>query len=564
MTTNGQSDNRSGGVVLRVRGLTVSYPRPRGERPAAAVTGVDLEVRAGEIVALIGESGSGKTTVINAIFGLLPPEATVQATHTAIDGRSVETRQRRLMRSVRGRLVGLVPQDPTVALDPVQRVGAQVAEALSIHQVVPRAQRGERVLELLADAGLPEPARVARCYPHELSGGMRQRVLIAIALACRPPLLVADEPTSALDAVVQRRLLDHLAGLAARRGIGMLLVTHDLALAAERADQVVVLQAGRIVERGAASAVFAAPRHPYTRSLLAAQPRGTVPAAVRPRPAKPAATGPGAEAAELVAAGVSRVFPGRRRNEPVVALDRVDLAVRRGETHGLVGESGSGKSTLARLLLRLDTPSAGTVHFAGTDVTARRGRELRDFRRRVQLVAQNPYAAIDPRYTAAEAIAEPLRAFGLADGDTRRRRVAELAEQVALPRALLTRHARELSGGQCQRIAIARALAAQPDIVVCDEVVSALDVTVQAQILRLLTDLQGALGVGYLFISHDLAVVADFAGRMSVMRHGRIVESGAVADVTARPRHPYTRELLESAPRLLPAARPIEERTPPR
>jgi peptide/nickel transport system ATP-binding protein len=538
------------GTVLEVRGLTVSYPKGRGRGGPAvrAVAGVSLDVRAGEIVALVGESGSGKTSIINAVLGLLPAAAQVAADDITIAGQPVD---RRRMRAVRGRLAGLVPQDPAVALDPVQRVGNQVAEALAVHRVVPRRLRTARVIELLAAAGLAEPARVARAYPHELSGGMRQRVLIAIAIACGPPLLVADEPTSALDALVQRRLLDHLTGLVAGGRVGMLLVTHDLAMAAERADRLLVLHRGELAEEGPAGRVFQAPEHPYTRQLLAARPG----LAVRPGPAETGSSQT-AGAGGLTASGLGKAYPGRGRRQPVLALDGVDLTVRRGETHGLVGESGSGKSTLARLLLRLEPPTSGSVSFDGADITARSGRDLREFRRRVQLVAQNPYAAIDPRYTAAEAIAEPLRAFRLGRRDQRGRRVAELADQVALPRALLGRPARQLSGGQCQRVAIARALACEPDIVVCDEAVSALDVTVQAQILALLAELQARLGVGYLFISHDLAVVADIASRVSVMRAGRIVETGHTRQVIETPSHPYARALVAAAPHPLPPARP--------
>ncbi|GAB2943066.1 dipeptide ABC transporter ATP-binding protein [Nonomuraea fastidiosa] len=517
-----------GGELLRVSGLRVSY------RGGPAVRGVDLTVGEGEIVAVVGESGSGKSTTAHAVLGLLPAGAAITGGSVLFAGEDLVRAGRRRMRRIRGREIGLVPQDPMVSLNPVMRVGAQVAETLLVHGMAERREARERAVELLGEVGLPDPEACARRYPHELSGGMRQRVLIAIALAAGPRLLIADEPTSALDVTVQRQILDHLTALTRRSGTAVLLITHDLALAAERADRVFVLHEGRSVESGSAAVILRAPDHPYTRRLVANAPSL---AAAPSRPAVPASGEP-----LLSMEGVTKTFGD------VTAVDDVTLSVGRGETLALVGESGSGKSTLALMALCLLPPTRGRVVFDGQDVAAGGRAALRRFRRRVQPVFQDPYSSLDPRRSVGDSVAEPLRAFGVGDRAARRARVAELLDRVALPASIARRRPAELSGGQRQRVAIARALALGAELVVCDEPVSALDVTVQAQVLDLLAGLQAELGLSYLFISHDLAVVRQVADRVAVMRAGRIVEHGPAADVLGEPRHPYTRALLDAVP----------------
>ncbi|GAA4202007.1 dipeptide ABC transporter ATP-binding protein [Actinocatenispora rupis] len=532
--------------LLDIRNLTVAYG------PRTVLRGVDLTVRSGEVVALVGESGSGKTTLAHAVVGLLPRGGRITGGQVRLDGIDLTGLGERSLRAVRGARIGFVPQDPGVALNPLRRVGDQVAEALVVHSAAPSGGRRalrERAVALLSEAGLPDAAAQARRHPHELSGGMRQRVLIAAALACRPPLVIADEPTSALDVTVQRRVLDHVGALTRGLGTAVLLVTHDLALAAERADRVLVMSDGVLVEEGPAS-MFAptrpravvgpgptvdtgtVPRHPYTRRLVAASPAYAPDRPERPAPARTL----------LAATGL------RREYGSTVALSDVDLTVGIGETVGLVGESGSGKSTTARLVARLERADSGRIVLDGADVTAARGTTLRAVRRRVQVVHQNPYGALDPRWRIGPIVAEPLRAFGIGDRAARRNRVAELLDQVALPADVARRRPTELSGGQRQRVAIARALALRPDLVICDEPVSALDVSVQAQILDLLDELQRELGLAYLFISHDLSVVRRVCDRIVVLRAGRVVETGPTTRVFHHPTHPYTRELLAAVP----------------
>ena len=528
--------------LLQVEDLRVSYATAGGLVPA--VRGVSLAVEPGEVVAIVGESGSGKSTLAHAVAGLLPGSGRVDAGRVTLAEQELSGLSERAWRTVRGRRVGLVPQDPGVALNPVQRVGAQVAEVLTVHGLADRRSAPARAVELLAEAGLPDAAARARQYPHELSGGMRQRVLIAIGIAARPQLLVADEPTSALDATVQRQILDRLDELVRATGTAVLLITHDLGVAADRADRLVVMQAGRVVEEGPVREVLAAPRDEYTRRLLDSAP-GLHLDAVRDRPAP--RPGTLVEVRDLV-----KEFPlGRGR---IRAVDGVSFTIARGETLALVGESGSGKSTTARLVLRLADPTSGTVLFDGTDITRVRGRAWRELRRRAQLVYQNPYASLDPRFSIAEVIAEPLRAFRVGDARSRRARAAELLDRVALPETVLDRRPAELSGGQRQRVAIARALALSPDLVVCDEPVSALDVSVQAQVLELLADLQADAGLAYLFISHDLAVVRRIAHRVGVLRDGRLLELAPTEQLFAAPQHDYTRELLAAI-----AGRRLEE-----
>lgn len=542
-------------ALLEVRGLSVSY-RTRGGT-VRAVRGVDLDVRPGQITAVVGESGSGKSTTAHAITRLLAANGSIDAGTVRFGRHDLTALSERELRTVRGARIGLVPQDPTVSLNPVKRIGEQVAEVLRIHGLATRRSAPSAAIAILDRAGLPDAATRARQYPHELSGGMRQRALIAIAIAAKPQLIIADEPTSALDVTVQRVILDHLQHLTEESGTAVLLVTHDLGVAADRAQRLVVMTEGRVVETGRTRDILDNPQHAYTRQLLAGAPSLT---STRPRathlatpsraPHSASATAPGeaplVEARNLVKEFRLPAAEGAART--LRAVDDVSLTLHRGRTLALVGESGSGKSTTARLVLRLADPTAGSILFDGADVTTARGAQARQLRRRAQLIYQNPYTSLDPRFSIGEVITEPLRAFRVGDRASRLARARDLLDRVALPGSLLGRRPAELSGGQRQRVAIARALALSPDLVVCDEPVSALDVSVQAQVLDLLAELQADTGVAYLFISHDLAVVRQIAHEVAVMRSGRIVETGTADDLFTRPRHAYTRELLAAIP----------------
>lgn len=529
--------------LLSVDGLDVSFG---GQ---AAVRGLDLSVLPGQTVAVVGESGSGKSTTAAAILGLLPPGGRITGGRIVFDGVDISAADRRAMRGIRGRQIGYIPQDPMTNLNPVWKVGFQIREALRANTSDSRTR--QRAVELLAAAGMPDPAKQAERYPHQLSGGMCQRALIAIGLAGRPRLLIADEPTSALDVTVQRQVLDHLQRLTADLGTALLLITHDLALAAERAESVVVVHRGTVVESGAARAILRSPQHEYTRRLVAAAPALAVRGGARSRPA---AVRPDDAADDiLVASGLTKVYRESRgvpwRRSEFRALDAVSFRLRRGSTLAIAGESGSGKSTLARMVLGLLPPTAGTVVFDGTRIDDAMPRDAQlAFRRRVQPVFQNPYSSLDPMYSVFRAIEEPLRIHRVGDRRQRAQAVHRLVDQVALPSSVLDRLPRELSGGQRQRVAIARALALRPAVLVCDEAVSALDVLVQAQILDLLADLQTELGLAYLFISHDLAVIRQIADDVLVMRAGRVVEQAPTEELFTRPGHEYTRQLLDAIP----------------
>src|SRR5882757_2359264 len=520
----------------------------------AVVHGVDLRVMPGERVAVVGASGSGKSTTAHAVMGLLPGSGRITGGRILLRGEDVTHAGEARLRRLRGREVGLVPQDPMSNLNPVLRVGRQVAETLVTHGLANRRAAAARAVEIMGEVGLPEPERRARQYPHEFSGGMRQRLLIAIALACRPALLIADEPTSALDVTVQQQILDRLDTLTRELGTAVLLVTHDLGLAVERADRVVVLDEGRVVESGSAREVLTAPRHEYTRRLVAAAPSisATVLTEPEPEPASERASaadgGPVPLPPVLRLEGVSKEFHIRGRGGVLRAVDDVSFEVRRGRTTAVVGESGSGKTTVARMVLGLVPVTTGTIRLDGDDIVGMRGARLRAARRAMQPVFQDPYGSLDPTFSVERLVAEPLRIFKAGDKAGRAARVRELLDQVALPVSTAHRYPNELSGGQRQRVAIARALALDPALVVCDEAVSALDVLVQDQILRLLRNLQDELGVSYLFISHDLAVVREISHEVVVMKQGQAVEQGPVAQVLGAPKAEYTRRLLAAVP----------------
>ncbi len=580
-------------VVLRIRDLNVTFTTGSGEVPA--VRGIDLEVRRGRVVALVGESGSGKSVTSLSVLGLLPSTAQVTGSVELADGgrlRDVVATPEDQLVDLRGRVASMVFQEPMTALNPTMTLGDQIAEAVLNHELVPRAVAQDRAVELLRSVGIPDQERRARQYPHELSGGQRQRVVIAIALACEPQLIVADEPTTALDVTVQAEILDLLRELVAEHGTALLLVTHNMGVVADIADEVAVMSGGRIVEHGLVEQVLLDPAHEYTRTLLdavpAAPPASTV---VRGSSAdrgsglsRPVSTGSAnagevstgsthvgevstsgqdstggpADEREIVLdlRGVSLDY--RVQGRHVRAVDGLDLTVRAGEMLGLVGESGSGKSTAGRACLGLLTPSEGEVRLLGTSISRARGRARRRLLADVGVVFQDPGGSLDPRKLVGESIAEPLAIHGRdgrrLSGAERQARVRELLDAVRLPAGAERRYPHEFSGGQRQRIGLARALALRPRLLVADEPTSALDVSVQAEVLQVLRDLHEELGFGCLFISHDLGVVHELTDRVAVLRSGRLVESGPTAEVFRAPRELYTAELLASVPTPDPAA----------
>ena len=567
--------------LLEVTDLAVGFQTMDGQVQAVRKAGFSLG--AGQTLAIVGESGSGKSTTAMAVIGLLPGNGKVTAGSIRFDGRELVGLAESKMRAIRGRAIGLVPQDPMSNLNPVTKVGTQVAETLLVHGMATSKDVDRKVVEVLTAAGLPDAAERAKQYPHEFSGGMRQRALIAIGLACRPRLLIADEPTSALDVTVQRTILDQIGRMTDELGTSVLLITHDLGLAAERASELVVMHRGEVVETGPARQLLEDPQHPYTQSLVRAAPSV---AAVRLSPgafAAPASqrlhlaetgsaggaesagsalavateSGPEAERTEETYANtpniveirdLNKVYKIRGKAGDFHAVRNVSLEIPRGRTVAIVGESGSGKTTTARMLLKLITPTSGTMTFDGVDIASLEKKTLRSFRQRVQPIFQDPYSSLDPMFTIERILEEPLKTYKRGDRAERAARVRELMEQVALPASMLRRYPAELSGGQRQRVAIARALALNPELIVCDEPVSALDVLVQAQILKLLGDLQRDLGLSYLFISHDLAVVRLISDYVCVMKDGELVEAASSEEVFQNPRHPYTRKLLASIP----------------
>jgi len=559
-----QTPNEGAAPLLDIRDLQVDF-RAQG-KSVPAVRGVSLTVYPGQTVAIVGESGSGKSTTAAAVLGLLPGTGKVTGGQILFDGQDLATASRRDFEKIRGSGVGLVPQDPNTNLNPVWRVGFQIRETLQANGAAKRGDARKRAIALLSEAGMRDADKRVNQFPHEYSGGMRQRALIAIGLACRPKLLIADEPTSALDVTVQRQILDHLEELTTELGTAVLLITHDLGLAAERASHLVVMYKGRVVESGPALQILQDPHHEYTKRLVRAAPSLAARRAdgelVGDQALQPKVTGTSAESSldvssgpqdVLVAANLVKDFPIRgavpfRGGSTFRAVNDVSFTLRRGTTTAVVGESGSGKSTVARMVLGLLEATSGTVHFDGKDVTSLRGAAAKEFRRRVQPVFQNPYGSLDPMYSIYRAIAEPLNIHGIGDKSSRTARVKELLDLVALPQSVMQRFPNELSGGQRQRVAIARALALNPEVVVCDEAVSALDVLVQAQILTLLRDLQNELGLSYLFITHDLAVVKEIAHNVIVMARGEVVDSGPTEQVYENPTSDYTRLLIDAIP----------------
>ncbi|WP_369205117.1 dipeptide ABC transporter ATP-binding protein [Streptomyces sp. PU-14G] len=610
--------------LLSVEDLHLSIAgrdRTGAERTVHALDGVSLQLAPGEALGLVGESGSGKTMTALSVLGLLPPGARITSGRVLLEGTDLAAAPDQVLRGIRGEAVGVVFQDPLSSLNPTMTIGAQVAEPLLLHRKVSRAEARERAVETLRLVGLGQPGERMRNYPHQLSGGMRQRVAIAMALVCEPKLLIADEPTTALDVTTQHQILELIGELRTRLGMALILVSHDLGVIARRVDRVAVMYAGKVAEQAPVGQLFTSPRHRYTQALFDAlperaagtgRPLATIPGlppsltgppagcrfaprcahatdtcrteepAPRPaddeglhtyacfhpagptaraapageaRPAKDAPASPGAEADVLLDLdGVrkeyalhSSPFTRRRSRRRVSAVAGVSLTVRRGETFGIVGESGCGKSTLGRLAVGMEEPTGGSVRFEGGDLATWDRAGLRAHRRRVQLMFQDSYAAMDPRMRVGAILREPLVIQGVGDRAAQEERVRELLDEVGLERGAVHRYPHEFSGGQRQRLGLARALALSPSLVVADEPVSALDVSVQAQILNLMRDLQREKGLSYLFISHDLAVVRYLADRVGVMYLGALVETGPAAEVFARPLHPYTRGLLETA-----------------
>ncbi|WP_296133532.1 ABC transporter ATP-binding protein [uncultured Corynebacterium sp.] len=522
--------------LLTVRDLNVSYATGRGD--VMAVQGVNLAVHPGQMTAIVGESGSGKTTSAMATIGLLPSNATIDAGTITFAGRDITSLGRREWRELRGRRIGLIPQDPNNSLNPLKTIGASVEEGMSIHGIGSAAERKARALELLERVGIDEPERRYQQYPHELSGGMKQRVLIAAAVALEPDLIIADEPTSALDVTVQKIILDLLDDMRAELGMGILFITHDLAVAGDRADRVVVMESGQLREEGLAATVLTNPRHDYTKRLLADAPSLTVADVARTGATTPRATGE-----PLV-----RVEGLTQRFGDFTAVDDISFTVAKGSTHALVGESGSGKTTTGRSIAMFNTPTAGSITVGGRNIVGLRGKALREERNNIQLVYQNPYGSLDPKQSIGQTVAEPLRNLKGASASTAKAKAKEFLDLVALNPDYYDRRPRELSGGQRQRVAIARAMIVEPELVILDEAVSALDVTVQAQILRLLSNLQKELGLTYIFISHDLAVVNQISDTVSVLSHGKQVESGPTEQVFSNPQSEFTRQLLDAIP----------------
>ena len=589
--------------LLKITDLEVTFTSSTGVVPA--VRGANLTIYPGQTVAIVGESGSGKSTTAAAVIGLLPGTGKVAGGKIEFDGRDITNLTTKQWVELRGSGIGLVPQDPMSNLNPVLRVGTQVKEALLANNVVPRSEAGQRVTALLEEAGLPDAERRAKQYPHEFSGGMRQRALIAIGMAAHPKLLIADEPTSALDVTVQRRILDHLGKLTTEMGTAVLFITHDLGLAAERAEQLVVMHRGRIVESGPALEILQHPQHPYTKRLVSAAPslasariESAHKQGISVTDEELTGAGKGATSTDAIirVEGLTKEFDirgAKKGNDTFLAVDDVSFELRRGTTLAVVGESGSGKSTAANMILQLLEPTAGEIFFDGVDTSTMSRTELFHLRRRLQAVFQNPYGSLDPMYSIYRLIEEPLKIHGygtleyakqeiaraeatgrepeewmtklveasegsrtlsaaekreLNPKKLRVERAAELLDMVALPRSAMRRYPNELSGGQRQRVAVARALALNPEVIVLDEAVSALDVLVQNQILYLLNDLQAQLGLSYLFITHDLAVVRQIADDVIVMEKGKLVEANTTDELFNNPVEDYTRELIEAVP----------------
>jgi len=526
-------------TAVSIRNLKLALP-PGSDRPYA-VDDVSLDLTPGKILCVVGESGSGKSMCAHALMGLLPDTIIREAGEIAYDGKNLLTLDDTGWLALRGRHIAMVFQEPMTALNPLMRIGDQIAEMFEAHNLLTPRERKQKALQLLREVNLPDPERAMRAYPHQLSGGQRQRAMIAMALALEPAVLVADEPTTALDVTTQAQILELIRDLQRRRNMAVMFITHDFGVVSDIADRVVVLQHGKVVEQGAADDVLRRPQHPYTRALLAAVP------SMQPPQRAPLADR--ARAVEVIGLDKTYVSGGGwfQPERRVQAAKQVNFDIMQGETVGLVGESGSGKSSVARLVMRLIEPDQGTVRLGETDFTRIAGRALRKQRSRIQMIFQDPFASLNPRRKVGHIIADGPIAHGT-DPTVARKRAAELLGLVGLTAGAMERYPHEFSGGQRQRIGIARALALEPEIIVADEAVSALDVSVQAQVLNLLEDLKARLGLSMLFITHDLRVAAQICDRIAVMQRGAIVELKPTTTLFSTPEHAYTRELLAAVP----------------
>ncbi len=559
--------------LIEVRDLRVRFRLDRTQT-FDAVKGVSFDIPHHSTVALVGESGSGKSVSAMAIMGLLPPESAIilEGSRVMYGGRDLLKEPRERLQRIRGKEISMIFQEPMTSLNPVFTVGDQIGEVLRLHMGLGRAQARARAIEVLNEVGIPEPQLRVNSYPHQLSGGQQQRVMIAMAIACEPKLLIADEPTTALDVTIQKQILELMAGLKQRRHMSVLFITHDLALVGEIADHVLVMQSGEIRESAPVSEIFERPQHPYTRALLECRPRldrrpqrlpviddfmrtGGKPAGQQER--KRGVTGD--DAIILEARDLSKDFrlrEGLFGHKALRAVDRVSFRLAKGKTLGLVGESGSGKTTIGLALMRLIDASGGEVLFEGTDLLKLSRRELMPYKRRIQIIFQNPYASLNPRFTVGNMLIEPMQIHGIgADLAARSKMAYALLDRVGLGRDAFNKYAHEFSGGQRQRIAIARCLTMKPDVLICDESVSALDVSIQAQVLNLLQDLQDEFRMSYIFISHDLAVVKYMSDQVMVLHDGELVEMANSDDIYLAPKQDYTRRLLSAIPRgFVPAA----------
>ena len=563
--------------LLEVKNLTVDFISA-SKAPVRAVEEVSFVIPRERTVALVGESGSGKSVSALAIMGLLPPQNAKVALHSAIeyDNRSLLNLSRSEWQLIRGSRIAMIFQDPMTSLNPVYTVGFQLAEMLKIHKNIPNKEAAHRACDLLEEVGIPEPRKRVNAYPHELSGGQQQRVMIAMALACEPELLIADEPTTALDVTVQRQILLLLAELRERRRMAMLFITHDLGLVSEVADQAVVMRKGTVREAGPVRTLFTQPQDPYTKALLSCRPSverqgqrlltiddwmsanssDDVSASAAPSTVEPIAVVKASESDKplLEVQGLRKVFKRSGpwfQSDDFVAVENVSFQLKRGQTVGLVGESGSGKTTVGLCLLRLHEATAGKVLYEGKNLLEMSNSEFATYKRRLQIVFQNPYASLNPRFTVGEILSEPMQLHGIGQNSADwEKKSLSLLDKVGMPASALKRYPFEFSGGQRQRIAIARSLSLSPEVVVLDEAVSALDVSVQAQVLNLLKDLQKDLGLSYLFISHDLEVVRYMSDSLLVMNKGQVVEQGDAASIYQQPQHAYTQTLLAAVPKL--------------
>jgi peptide/nickel transport system ATP-binding protein len=562
-------------ALLDIDDMRIEFRSRRGT--LVAVDGVTLHLEKGEILGVVGESGAGKSTIGNAVIGLLEPPGHLAGGQVRLQGVRIDALPDAAKRKVRGRRIGMIFQDPLTSLDPLQTVASQLEESIRTHLPLSQAQARVRAIELLTQVGIDQPELRAQQYPHQFSGGMRQRVVIALALCCEPEVIIADEPTTALDVSIQAQILDLLRTLCRQKQVGMILITHDMGVIAEITDRVAVLYRGKLVEQGATAKILGNPDHDYTRSLISAVPRPDVKLRRFPlvtyiedvrAPAyqldiethwlgqrREYGGGDAGPLVEVRGIGMQFVLKNaffKRNRRTLDAVRDVSFALNEGEVFGLVGESGSGKSTVARLIAGLYTPSSGSVHFAGTELTALHGEKaLNPFRRQIQMVFQDPYSSLNPRMRVMDIVAEPIRFHRLTENEAQTRQVVcDLLEYVGLGSAAAQKFPHEFSGGQRQRICIARALATRPRFLICDEPTSALDVSIQAQILNLLKDLQEKLGLTMLFISHDLPVIRQMCDRVGVMRHGELLEVADTEQLFRAPRHEYSKHLLSLMPRL--------------